>query len=258
PKKLEGAIAFEQVDFVYPDTGIHALQKVSFSLAKGEKMAIIGRTGSGKSTIADLLVRKYDPQEGSIQMDKTDIRQLHLQSLRDQIGYVPQDVFLFSETIKNNVSFGLSNVTTEQIETALEQAAVKKDIDRLPEKMLTVVGERGVTLSGGQKQRITLARALIKEPQVILLDDCLSAVDAETEQTIINHLNTYLADKTAIIITHRIFALMNFDKIIVLEEGKLVEEGTHESLLKQKGLYYELFEKQRQEQQGKKSKIVGR
>ncbi|HRI29188.1 MAG TPA: ABC transporter ATP-binding protein, partial [Chitinophagales bacterium] len=221
PFALQGNIVFNNVSFTYPDTGVKALQHISFSLRPGEKMALVGRTGSGKSTLAELLLRKYDATEGQILIDGKPIETLHLHSLRSQIGYVPQDVFLFSDLVKNNIAFGNKTATMQQITLAAQQAAVLKDIEQLPQQFDTMVGERGVTLSGGQKQRISLARALIKNPQCIIFDDCLSAVDAETEETIINHLNTFLADKTAIIITHRIFALMNFDKILVLDEGQI-------------------------------------
>lgn len=247
PFTLQGNIVFNNVSFTYPDTGVKALQNISFSLRPGEKMALVGRTGSGKSTLAELLLRKYDTTNGQILLDGKPIQTLHLPSLRSQIGYVPQDVFLFSDLVKNNIAFGNKTATMQQITLAAQQAAVLKDIEQLPQQFDTMVGERGVTLSGGQKQRISLARALIKNPQCIIFDDCLSAVDAETEETIINHLNTFLADKTAIIITHRIFALMNFDKILVLDEGKIAEEGTHDELLLKQGIYYELYQKQQAE-----------
>ena len=245
--ELKGGVAFNKVSFTYPDTGIEALKEVSFQLKPGEKIALIGRTGSGKSTIAELLVRKYDVTEGQILMDEKDIRELNLSALREQIGYVPQDVFLFSDTIQDNIAFGKEGASVEEIRQSVHQAVILKEIDALPEKFLTMVGERGLTLSGGQKQRISLARALIKDPQVLIFDDCLSAVDANTEHVIINNLNEYLADKTAIIITHRIFSLMDFDKIVVLEEGRMMEEGTHESLMSAKGYYFDLYEKQRLE-----------
>ncbi|MGB1241233.1 MAG: ABC transporter ATP-binding protein [Chitinophagales bacterium] len=245
--ELKGGVKMEDVSFTYPDTGIEALKNVSFNLKPGEKMALIGRTGSGKSTMAELLVRKYDVSEGQISMDEADVRELSLSRLRAQIGYVPQDVFLFSDTIRDNIAFGKKDATTEEIKQAVHQAVILKEIEALPEKFSTLVGERGVTLSGGQKQRISLARALIKNPQLLIFDDCLSAVDANTEHVIINNLNKYLADKTAIIITHRIFSLMDFDKIVVLDDGRIVEEGTHNSLMSARGYYFDLYEKQRLE-----------
>ena len=244
---LHGKIGLDKVSFTYPDTGIEALKNVSFELKPGEKMALIGRTGSGKTTIAELLVRKYDVSEGRVLVDDVDVRELNLSALREQVGYVPQDVFLFSDTIRDNIAFGKEAATEEEVRQAVHQAVILKEIDSLPEKFLTMVGERGVTLSGGQKQRISLARAIIKDPQLLIFDDCLSAVDANTEHTIINNLNEYLSEKTAIIITHRIFSLMNFDKIVVLENGQIVEEGTHDSLMSARGYYFDLYEKQRLE-----------
>ncbi|MBX2871118.1 MAG: ABC transporter ATP-binding protein/permease [Saprospiraceae bacterium] len=246
---LEGSITFKDVDFVYPDTGIQALQDVNFELKAGQKMAIIGRTGSGKTTIADLLVRMYDVSEGSIEIDGKNIEAHDLNKLRRQIGYVPQDVFLFSDTISQNIAFGRRDASQEEIEEFARHAAVYDDIMGLTEGFKTMVGERGVTLSGGQKQRVSIARALIKRPDIVILDDCLSAVDTNTEKQILGYFTSALSDKTAIIITHRIYSLLQFDKIIVLDEGKIVEEGTHSELLQQKGYYYQLYEKQTMEEE---------
>lgn len=246
---LEGTIAFKKVDFVYPDTGIQALKNVNFELKAGQKMAIIGRTGSGKTTIADLLVRMYDVSEGSIELDGKDIEAHDLNKLRKRIGYVPQDVFLFSDTISQNIAFGRRDASQEEIEEFARHAAVYDDIMGLTEGFKTMVGERGVTLSGGQKQRVSIARALIKRPDIVILDDCLSAVDTNTEKQILGYFTSALADKTAIIITHRIYSLLQFDKIIVLDEGEIVEEGTHSELLQQKGYYYQLYEKQTMEEE---------
>lgn len=246
---LQGQITFKDVDFVYPDTGIQALKEVNFDLKAGQKMAIIGRTGSGKTTIADLLVRMYDVSEGSIEIDGKDIEAHDLDKLRKRIGYVPQDVFLFSDTISQNIAFGRRDASQEEIEEFARHAAVYDDIMGLTEGFKTMVGERGVTLSGGQKQRVSIARALIKRPDIVILDDCLSAVDTNTEKQILGYFTSALADKTAIIITHRIYSLLQFDKIIVLDEGKIVEEGTHSELLQQKGYYYQLYEKQTMEEE---------
>lgn len=242
---LDGTVRFDDVSFTYPDTGIQALRNVSFEIQRGERWAIVGRTGSGKSTIADLLVRKYDTTAGNIYFNgNTEIRHISLAALRHQIGYVPQDVFLFSDTVNNNIAFGLPQATHEQVITAAQQAAIYDDIMRLPDNFDTVVGERGVTLSGGQKQRVSIARALIKEPQLLLLDDCLSAVDTATERQILATLNQYVQGKTAIIITHRIFSLLHFDQILVLDNGTVAEQGTHDELLAQGGIYANLYELQ--------------
>ena len=246
---LQGDIEFRNVTFIYPDTGIVGLQNVSFHLKKGENLGIIGRTGSGKTTIADLLVRMYDVTDGSILIDGKDIREVDLNVLRRRMGYVPQDVFLFSDTVAGNIAFGKSDASRAEVENFAKHAAVYDDILGLTEGFDTLVGERGVTLSGGQKQRVSIARALIKQPDVVLLDDCLSAVDTTTEQTILGYLNNALSDKTSIIITHRIYGLLQFDRIIVLERGAVAEQGTHESLLENKGYYFELFEQQKMQEE---------
>ncbi|MEM1124577.1 MAG: ABC transporter ATP-binding protein, partial [Bacteroidota bacterium] len=245
---LKGAVTFDNVTFDYPDTGIRALKNVSFQLKPGEKMAIIGRTGSGKTTIADLLLRMYDVTEGKILIDGINIQKKDLANLRKNIGYVPQDIFLFSNTISNNIAFGRKEATQEEIEKFTKYAAVYEDINGLNKGFDTLVGERGVTLSGGQKQRVSIARALIKKPEIIILDDCLSAVDTNTEAQILGYFNESLQDKTTIIITHRLYSHIQFNKIIVLEDGEIVQVGTHEELLlKGEGYYYDLFEKQRME-----------
>jgi ATP-binding cassette subfamily B protein len=244
---LQGNITFTNVDFTYPHTGINAIKDFSLQIAKGQKIAIIGRTGTGKSTIAQLLLHMYNPQKGIITYDGIPINKIDLNSLREQISYVPQDVFLFSETVSNNISFGLENATQQRIVTAAKQASVHGEIEKFHQGYSTMIGERGVTLSGGQKQRISIARALIKDPQIVIFDDCLSAVDARTEKDIIENLYNYLENKTALIITHRIFSLFKFDKIIVLDEGRIAEEGTHEELLLKNGIYTEMYNRQQAE-----------
>jgi ATP-binding cassette subfamily B protein len=248
PVTLSGAIHFEKVSFTYPHTGIQALKNFTLEVKKGEKIAIVGRTGSGKSTIAQLLLRMYDVSSGTLKLDGINIQQHDLKTLREQVSYVPQDVFLFSETVENNIGFGFQHADRIAVEKAAAQASVDKEIANFTQQYDTMIGERGVTLSGGQKQRISIARALIKNPGLVIFDDCLSAVDAGTEKEIIGNLNEYLEDKTAIIITHRIFSLFDFDKIVVLDDGAIVEQGTHHELLGLKGYYAELYARQQKQE----------
>ncbi len=247
---INGDIIFENVDFTYPQTGIRAIKDLSFRIRPGEKVAVIGSTGSGKSTLAALLLRMMDVTSGQIVIDGLPIQKHRLKNLREGISYVPQEVFLFSDTVRNNILFGNRDATQQEVIKAAAIASVHSDITRFREGYDTMVGERGLTLSGGQKQRISIARGLLKDPRMIILDDCLSAVDSETEKVILDELNRYLHGKTAIVITHRIFSLMQFDRILVMNEGALIEEGTHESLVKQNGLYADLFRKQQEEWAG--------
>ncbi len=245
--ELEGNITITNLDFIYPHTGIHALKDFSLQINKGEKIAIVGRTGSGKSTIAQLLLHMYEPQKGLITYDGIPVNRFDIHSLRTQISYVPQDIFLFSETVRNNIRFGIDHATDENVTAAAKQASIHTEIERFQLGYETMIGERGVTLSGGQKQRISIARALIKDPKIVIFDDCLSAVDARTEKEIIGNLYQFLNGKTAIIITHRIFSLFEFDKIIVIDDGRIVEQGNHNQLLELNGYYAEMYNRQQEQ-----------
>lgn len=241
---LNGSIKFDNVSFRYADTGIQALKNVSFEAKPGEFLAIIGRTGSGKSTIANLLMRMYDCDSGSIRIDGIEIQKLNLQNYRQQTGFVPQEVFLFSDTIYNNIAFGLNTTEARNVEQAAKDAALYHNIIEFEKGFDTMIGERGITLSGGQKQRLSIARAIIKEPQILIFDDCLSAVDTRTEEQILNNLGRIMKNKTSILIAHRVSTIKNADKILVMEDGEIIEQGSHEELMALKGSYFELFEKQ--------------
>ncbi len=243
-REIQGKIEFRHVGFTYPDTGIKALQYISFTVNPGESLAIIGTTGSGKSTISSLVARMYDARDGEILIDDIPIQDYNLNSLRTQLGYVPQDVFLFSDTIHNNIAFGLTDTHEERVTSAAKDADVYDNIMAFPNGFNTRVGERGITLSGGQKQRVSIARAIVREPKILMLDDALSAVDTKTENNILNSMKRIMRGRTTIIISHRVSSAKLANKIIVLADGKVVEEGTHELLLAKEGLYKELYEKQ--------------
>ncbi len=246
-QEMQGDIVFDQVSFTYPDTGIRALRGVSFRIRPGQTLAVIGNTGSGKSTVAVLLCRLFDVTEGSISIDGTDVRDYALSSLREQIGYVPQDVFLFSDTIRQNINFGLDHPDEARMLQAARDAAVYDNIVAFPEGFDTKVGERGITLSGGQKQRVSMARALVKEPKILILDDSLSAVDTKTENTILTALQRIMAHRTSLIISHRVSSVKLADEILVLDDGAIVQHGSHEALMADAdGLYRALYERQLQ------------
>jgi len=245
-RDIQGAIRFENVSFVYPDTGIKAIKNFNLSVKAGETVAILGTTGSGKSTIASLLTRLYDPIEGQILVDSVPLKEYNLQSLRSQTGYVPQDVFLFSDTIAQNVAFGTIGLPFSKIEQATKDADLYANIVDFPEGFDTKVGERGITLSGGQKQRLSIARAIARDPKILILDDCLSAVDTQTENTILSNLQRIMQDRTSVIISHRVSSAKLADFIVVLNDGEISEQGTHAELLERNGAYKELYDKQLQ------------
>lgn len=243
-KPIKGKIQFKGVSFLYPDTGIWALKEISFDVHPGEFVAIIGRTGSGKTSLANLLMRMYDATSGDILIDDKAIYNLDLMHYRNQIGFVPQEVFLFSDTIHNNIGFGLDEANISQVEQAAKDAAVYDNIIEFEQRFATLIGERGITLSGGQKQRVSIARAIIKKPQMLIFDDCLSAVDTKTEEEILQHLGRIMKGKTSILISHRVSTIKNADKIIVLDQGRIVEQGTHTELMANRKSYFELYNKQ--------------
>ena len=241
---IVGKLEFKNLSFTYSDTNINALRNISFTVNQGETVAILGNTGSGKSTILELIGRLYDVENGQLIINDKNIKDLNLFDLRSSIGYVPQDAFLFSDSIINNIKFGKENATEDEVFKAAKAAAVHNNIIEFKKGYQTILGERGITLSGGQKQRVSIARALIKSPQILLLDDCLSAVDTETEEKIINNLESITNDKTTIIVSHRVSSAKKADKIIVLDEGEIIQQGTHNELIKQVGYYKDLYTKQ--------------
>jgi ATP-binding cassette, subfamily B, multidrug efflux pump len=253
-ENFRGAIEFRNVSYAYPGTGIQALENVSFSIEPGRSLAITGRTGSGKSTIANLLFRLIDPEKGSVLVDGINVKEIDLNELRTRSGYVPQEVFLFSDTIGNNISFGAVDLKDEKIKRdkliqSAKDAAIYDSILEFPDRFNTMVGERGITLSGGQKQRISLARAIIKDPVILVLDDCLSAVDTRTEEEILSNLERIMKNRTTIIISHRISSVRSADHILVLDKGQIVEQGAHAELVQKGGVYADLHEKQSLEEE---------
>jgi ATP-binding cassette subfamily B protein len=246
---IHGEIEFKNVSFTYEDTKITALQNISFKVKKGETLAILGKTGSGKSSILSLITRQYDIKKGSITIDGKKIDQVNLNDLRNSIGIVPQDAFLFSDTIKNNIKFGKETATDNEVIDAAKKAVVHNNIVHFKNQYETILGERGITLSGGQKQRVSIARAIIKNPEILLFDDCLSAVDTKTEEQILNNLLEISKDKTTIIVSHRVSSAKNADKIIIIEEGQIIQKGSHNQLVNQEGYYAELYLKQLSEKE---------
>ncbi len=249
PSIIEGDIVFNNVSFTYEDTKINALKNISFTVNKGETLAILGKTGSGKSTILSLISRLYDTTDGAIIIDNTEISSLNLFDLRNSIGIVPQDAFLFSDSIKNNIKFGKENATDDEVAAAAKSAVVHDNIMGFNKQYETILGERGITLSGGQKQRVSIARAIIKNPPILLFDDCLSAVDTETEETILNNLFQICKDKTTIIVSHRVSSAKNANRILIIEDGRIIQQGTHNQLINQEGYYASLYLKQLSEKE---------
>jgi ATP-binding cassette subfamily B multidrug efflux pump len=245
-KEIAGDIVFDKVSFTYPDSGIKALKEVSFSVKQGETLAVIGTTGSGKSTIANLMTRMYDTTAGIIKIDGIGIKDYMVSSLRGQIGYVPQDVFLFSDSIRSNIAFGATGLTEEQMIQASKDADLHNNIQDFPKKYDTMLGERGITLSGGQKQRVSIARAIARDPKIMIFDDALSAVDTKTENAILNALQKIMKNRTSIVISHRVSSAKLADYIIVLDDGEIIEQGTEQELMAMNGTYKELYQKQLQ------------
>ena len=245
----KGNLEFKNVSFKYPESGVQALNEISFTVNPGESLAILGHTGSGKSTLANLICRLYDADSGKVLVDGENIENINLDAYRSSIGYVPQEVFLFSDTISNNISFSTSiaDENVDAVSKAAMNAHVAENIEGFPKGYETKVGERGITLSGGQKQRISIARAIIKEPKILIFDDCLSAVDTETEEKILNNLKPLMAGKTTVIISHRVSSVKHCNNIIVLEDGAILEQGSHDELLSKKGAYFEVNEQQQLE-----------
>ena len=246
---IKGTIEFKNVSFEYDDTHITALRNVSFTINKGETLAILGKTGAGKSSIVSLISRLYDVTTGEILIDGKNIKNINLSDLRNSISIVPQDAFLFSDSIRNNIKFGKENASDNEVKNAAKQAVVHDNIVQFNKEYDTVLGERGITISGGQKQRISIARALIKDAPILLLDDCLSAVDTETEETILNNLLSHCKDKTTIIVSHRVSSAKNADKIVIIADGKIIQQGSHNQLINEKGYYSELYSKQLSEKE---------
>lgn len=244
PLQVHGGIAFDNVSFTYPDSGIEALKKVSFEIQPGETLAVIGRTGSGKSTLANLVARQYDVTAGEIRVDGAPIQDVNLYDLRAAMGYVPQDVFLFSDSIYNNIKFGVDEADEARVVQAAQDADIHENILGFAEGYQTLLGERGINLSGGQKQRISIARAIIKNPDILIFDDCLSAVDTETEEKILSALKRIMEGKTSIIIAHRVSTIKHADRILVLDEGRVIEQGTHQQLVDSEGAYADLYRQQ--------------